>query len=201
MLKKYVIYFLLLLSFGAVYVHADETLSYNVKKKVYMSSVVFELNAKKSMIGTVVKSPFRLRTNYDLYDARGVWQASAVCRILTLGLFYDWGTELDFYDPAGAYIGMIDGQVVTEASAKFSFYDAEGSHVGIAYLDVNNTGFTIVNPENQYHTIAQYTRNFVENTLDTRDVIIYDQRQIPAELLHVFGAFAVDRQGSFKADT
>jgi len=201
MLKKTLISVLLFLSFAAVYINADESLSYNVKKKVYMTSVVFELNSKKTMVGTVVKSPFHLRTTYDLYDARGVYQATAICRILTLGLFYDWGTEMDVYDPAGNYLGMIDGQVVTEASAKFSFYDGNGNHVGIAYLDHNHTGFTIVDPQNQYHMVAQYTRNFVENTIDSWDVIIYDQEQIPEELLHIFGAFAVDRQGAFKADT
>jgi hypothetical protein len=90
---------------------------------------------------------------------------------------------------------------VTGASAKFSFYDGNGNHVGIAYLDRNNTGFTISHPDNEYYIIAQYNRQFVENTIDSWDVSIYDSTVIPTELLHIFGAFAVDRQSTFKLDT
>lgn len=200
MLKKSFIFFMLLCGFISSNLSADG-LNYNVQKKVYPMSVVFEMTSAYSIVGSVVKSPFRVRTNYDLYDRAGNYQATAVCRILTLGLFYDWGTEMDVYNPQGGYLGMIDGQVVTGASAKFSFYDGRGNHVGIAYLDKNCLGFTITNPNNEYQVIAQYTRRFVENTIDSWDVVIFEKSQVPVELLHIFAAFAVDRQSAFKEDT
>lgn len=192
----------LLLCFSFSALHADNggSLTYSVQKKKYPFSTVFELATPKSMVGTVVKSAFHVRTHYDLYDAKGVYRATAICRILTLGLLYDWGTEMDVYDPSGNYLGMIDGQAVTGASAKFSFYDGRSNHVAIAYLDQNHSGFTLLNPINEYHTIAQYTRRFVEDAIDPWDVSIFDADEVPNELLHIFSAFAVDRQGAFKID-
>ncbi len=189
------------LSFTGLHAKESDAISYNIQKKEYTLSTVFELTTPSKLMGTVVKSSLRVRTHYDLYDAKGTHKATAICRVLTLGLIYDWGTEMDVYDTAGQPLGMIDGQVVTGTPAKFSFYDATGHPVGIGYLDKNCTGFTIVNPNDEYHMIAQYTRRFIENTIDSWDVAIYDEEQIPLELLSVFGAFAVDRQNAFKPDT
>ena len=201
MLKKSLFCLIFLLSFATVSIHADNSQFYNVKEKSYFTGTVFELASKNKLVGTVVKSRFRVRTNYDLYDAKGNYEATAVCRVLTLGLFYEWATEMDVYDSKGNRIGVIDGQAVTMASAKFSFYDAKGQHVGIGYLDINNTGFIIVDPKNDYHVLAQYTRRFVENTIDSWDVAIFDQDQISPAMLHIFGAFAVDTQSAFQEDT
>lgn len=180
---------------------AASPIFYNVKKKEYAFSTIFELSSQTSKFGTVVKSALNVRCSYDLYDTKGRHQATAISRILTLGLFYDWGTELDIYNPAGNHIGVIDGQAVTGAAAKFSFYDARGNHVGIAYLDHNCMGFSIVDPYNEYNVIAQFTRCFVDNAVDTWDISIYDPDAIPEEHLFFFSAFAADRQNAFREDT
>jgi hypothetical protein len=46
-------------------------------------------------------------------------------RIFCLGLFRAWGAEFDVYDKQGNIIGVIDGQVATTESAKYSIYNAK----------------------------------------------------------------------------
>ncbi len=54
-------------------------------------------------------------------------------------------------------IGVIDGQVVTAESAKYSIYNKNGDKVGIAYLDLTNAGIAIVHPEKTNLIIARLT--------------------------------------------
>src|ERR1700676_5138665 len=100
--------------------------------------------------GTVVKSSLRwlkpLRDSYDVYDKDGKWTATGISRIFCLGLFRAWGAEFDVYDTADNIIGVIDGQVITAASAQYSIYNKNGDKVGIAYLDLTNAGITITHP-------------------------------------------------------
>jgi len=104
------------------------------------------------------------------------------------------------YDADGSWIGLIDGQAVTGASAKFSVYDRNGDRVGIAYLDKTNDGFTIVDPEYENKYIASFRRNFIQNTTDYWKVNVYDTNAIDLRVLKIFGAFAADTQDDFKKD-
>ena len=96
--------------------------------------------------------------------------------MLCLGVFYAWGTKIDVDDVPGNKVGVIDGQVMTTEPAKFSFYDELGNRVAIASLDKNCMGFSIVDPENSAFVLARLTRNFILDTLDNWDVVIYQPR-------------------------
>ena len=175
----------------------------NIYQKNYRFKTVFEMESKQSPKGSIQKSVWRwlkpLRDTYDIYDTEGNWQATGIGRIFCLGFFRAWGAEFDVYDPQGARIGVIDGQVVTTESAKYSIYNAEGKRVGIAYMDLTSAGFSIVDPDNSSHILAILRRNFIPDQIDTWTVSIHDET-IDPRIIKVFTAFAVDKQGFFKAD-
>lgn len=175
-------------------------LTFSVRRQDYMFSTVFEISSPVEHIGSVYKSSFSIRTHYDLYDSLGNHESNGICRVLTLGVLYSWAREIDVYDAQGMTVGMIDGQLATGASAKFSIYNAEGNKAGIAYLDKNGAAFSVVDPANEQRMIASLKRNFVANTLDHWDVTIYDKDAIDMRILKTFAAFAVDSQNDFKKD-
>jgi uncharacterized protein YxjI len=176
-----------------------------VYQKDYRFSTVFEMESKGHAQGSAVKSVWRwfkpLRDTYDIYDEEGVWQATGIGRIWCSGFFRPWGAEFDVYDVKGKRIGVIDGQVFTTESAKFSFYNAEGKHVGTAYMDLKNAGFSILHPEKSSMILAYLRRNFVQDQTDHWTITINDETgMIDPRVLKVFTAFAVDKQGFFKED-
>ena len=173
---------------------------FNIFEKQYRLSTVFEMDAHGKPFGTVVKSVFRIRTNYDVYDAQGVRRATGICRLLCLGSFAVWGTEIDVYDTEGNYLGFIDGQAATLESAKFSIYDKEGDRVGIAYMDLTNAGFSILHPEKETSLFVRLTRKFVQDQIDSWKIDVYDDKAIHPDVIKVFAAFAIDRQEFFKED-
>ena len=174
--------------------------TYSVRQKSYRLSTVFELDKEGHPLGSVWKSVFRIRTNYDVYDDSGEHEATGIARIWCLGTFRPWGAEFDVYDRHGDRIGVIDGQVATTEAAKYSFYNSQGEKVGIAYLDLTCAGFSILDPEKDTKIIARLTRNFVEDQVDHWDVVVYEHKAIDPALIKVFAAFAVDKQAYFKAD-
>jgi len=180
---------------------AGEVLSYTITEKAYRFSTEFEMQSKERYLGTLVKKHFlQLRTSYDLYDPIGNFEAQGVCRILSLGAVYVWAKEIDVYDHEGYKLGMIDGQAWTAANAKFSIYDKKDNLIGIAYLDYGSSSFVIVDPANSKQVIAQLKRNFVQNTVDYWDVVLYDAASFDARILKIFSAFAIDFQEYFKED-
>ncbi len=129
-MKKFLCCFALLagsISGYAADVCTEEGFTFDVRQRDYLLSTVFEFNGKEQFLGSIVKEPFHLRTQYDLYSETGVFQGMGICRILTLGAIYAWGTEIDVYDERGGKVGVIDGQAVTGAAAKFSIYDGKGA--------------------------------------------------------------------------
>jgi hypothetical protein len=179
----------------------QKKLSFEVHQKNYTFSTCFEMNSGDQPLGSIVKSCFSIRTNYILYDHLGNYEGDGVCRLFTLGAFRSWGTEIDVYDKNDVKIGLIDGQVATSAAAKFSIYNAEGNRVGIAYLDLSKSGFTIVDPENENHLLVSYKRNFVQDTIDHWDVVVYEKDVIDIRIIKVFAGFCVDTQKNFKKDS
>ncbi|MFS8564503.1 MAG: hypothetical protein LVR00_09505 [Rhabdochlamydiaceae bacterium] len=65
---------------------------------------------------------------------------------------------------------------------------------------MTKAGFTILDPENETRVIARLTRNFVQEQVDSWDVVVYDVHAINPALIKVFAAFAVDKQKYFKED-
>ena len=196
---------LVLLFLAFVSTSFADTLSFSVHQKDYKLSTVFELDAQGMPYGSVVKSSFRLlkplRDSYDVYDENGNWTATGISRVFCAGLFKPWGAEFDIYDTSGSPIGVIDGQVVTTESAKYSIYNAEGVRIAIAYLDLSNAGIAIVHPEKNTKIYARLTRQFVQNQIDHWEVNIYDTTAVDPNIVKVFAAFAVDYQEYFKQDT
>ena len=184
------------------YLRANEALSeeaFEVRQQNYKYSTLFDFSTPSKYLGTVVKSYFRVRTNYDLYDSQGNYEANGICRIFSFRVFHTRGTKIDVYDPDGCKIGLISGQLFTGASAKFNIENAEGERIAIAYLDKTKAGFTIVHPENQNRYFARLIRHFIADTIDHWHVKIYEPL-IDPRLIKVFAAFVVDCQGDFKAD-
>lgn len=178
----------------------EGTLNYRVTRSDYTFSTIFDMANEKNNLGSVVKSVFHIATHYDSYDRFGLFEGQGICRMVTLGIFYAWATEIDIYNTYGNRIGMIDGQVVSSEPAKFSFYDAEGNRLCIAYLDQNCMGFVLVDPENSAFVLARLTRNFILDTVDSWDISLYHPELLPPKFLKIFAAFACDSQDHFKPD-
>jgi len=146
----------------------------------------------------VKKSSFRVCTNYDLSNGDG-WQATGIKRVLSLGSIYPWATEVDVYDTRWEHIGMIDGQVVSTAAARFSIYNAEGNLSAIAYLDYSLNTYTIVYPDSEAYPIAECHRHKVVFGQEWWDVIVYDSEQVDERLMRIFAAMVCDIQSDIEA--
>lgn len=170
-------------------------LTYDVHRQDTTFSSIFDCMGEHDFLGTVVKSSFRIRTNYDLYTVHGAYEGTGICRLLTLGSLFDWAREIDIYDHNDYYIGTIDGQAATTARAKFSIYDKSSKRVGIAYLDSSHT-FKICDPDNEQHYIAIIKKNF--EGVDCWRVTVYDEDDIDIRIIKVLSAFVADRESSFK---
>ena len=179
---------------------AAEPLNYTITEKDYRFSTYFEMQSKDRYVGTLIKKKYEVRTSYELYDPIGNYEGKGICRALSLGALFAWAKEIDVYDQDGNTLGMIDGQAFTAANAKYSLYDAAGNLLGIAYLDYGSSSFVIVDPSNGKQVLGQLKRNFVQNTLDYWDVVLYDTAAIDVRILKVFSAFAIDFQEYFKED-
>ncbi|MBM3191893.1 MAG: hypothetical protein FJZ63_04500 [Chlamydiae bacterium] len=178
-----------------------EVLRYTIAKQEYLFSKAFNMHSEKGPIGLLTETKLSLRTHYDLYNAKGIYEARGICRILSLGSLYAWAKELDIYDAVGNKIGMVDGQAFSTAKAKYSLYDAMDYLLGIAYLDKDSSGFSIMHPLDDKVVLAFLKRNFVENALDDWEVALYDDKAIDPRILKIFSAFTLDFQGDFKEDT
>lgn len=175
-----------------------EELHYHVTRHEHAYSTSFELTRRSMPAGSIVRSVFHLNTHYDVYDRYQLYEGQGVCRFFCLGLFYDWGTEIDVYNDQGTYVGLIDGNVFSSQPAQFTFYHADQTRAAIAYLDQHCLGFTIVDPIDTNVVLARLTRHYMEGEVDYWDVIIYDVDRIPQALVKVFAAFACDSQDNFK---
>jgi hypothetical protein len=203
-MKKLLLLLALLVAHTCADAAVDNKLAFAVHQKDYRYSTEFEFYSDDEQFGYVAKSSLRLlkhlRDTYDVYDENGDKTATGISRIMSLGLFRTWAAEFDIYDANNNYLGMIDGQFATSASAKYSIYNADGQKVGIAYLDLSNAGFTIKNPAKETQIIATLTRNFIQDQIDYWDVVVKDKQAIHPDIIKVFAAFAIDYQEVFKAD-
>jgi hypothetical protein len=181
--------------------------SFTIREREYLFSNYFEFAADKQPMGLVIKKRYaylHLTNNYDLYTTKGDWQARGVSRLFCLGALYSWATEIDVYDTNGVRIGLIDGQAVTTAAARFSIYeyDSEGNSTlkAIAFMDDERRSFSIVHPENDKQFVASLQRVFLPNLRDHWECNAFDADLLDIRILKVFSAFAVDHQEFFRAD-
>jgi|GEM_PF-1562247 len=172
---------------------SEQGYHFNIHKQEYPLATFFSITSDDSYPGVVKKSVFRFRTNYDLSDRHG-WQASGIKRIGSLGSFYPWATEIDIYDTRWEWMGMIDGQAVSTAAARFSIYDADSQLVGIAYLDHTLRTYTITYPNSEAYPIAQLIRNYDPKGQDSWSAIVYDPDPIDERIIRIFAAMACDLQ-------
>lgn len=176
---------------------------FNVHKRDYTFSSEFEIEHEGVQFAQAVKSIFHVRTHYDLYDEKGEFKAQGIHSFFPsygLGWFYSWAADIDIYGKTGEYLGMIDGTVYTDASAKFNFYNSLNERVGIAYMDRELRNFIITDPKNSTHKIAELVRHYIEYETDFWTVRIFDKDAIAPELLEIFTVFACDRQDQFLED-
>jgi len=182
-------------------IHEKHPYTFSIQKHVYKFSELYQINSlqKETYPGTVKKSAFRIRTNYDLSDEHG-WQATGITRVISLGVLYPWARDIDVYDTRGVQIGMIDGNMATLESAKFNIYeyDDEGNstQVGIAYASSNFEHFAIVPSMSDPHPIAEFNRNYSDNSWK---VTVNDPDKIDDRMVRIFAGFVIDFEDAFLA--
>ena len=170
-----------------------------ITKKDYMFSTEFEIDSEQIGAYKLSKPKIAVKTLYMLENSSGL-QAQGSVRILSMGTLFAWGKDIDIYDEKGEYLGMIDGEALTTAQAKFSFLDKEGNKVAIAYLDDDKTGFTIINPHHPNRVVARLSREFIPNISDPWKVRVYQGQEVDYRLIQIFAAFALDSASTFLKD-
>lgn len=200
---------LLLASFGSI--SADDTqpkkMKFKINEKEYRFSNYFEFSSEDTPVGVIVKKRFaylHLTSHYEAYNDMGVWEATGVSRLFSLGSLFSWATEIDVKDTSNKVIGMIDGQIATLASARFSIYECDDAHnwhlKGIAFMDNEKRSFSIVDPNNDKHMLVSLKRILLLNERDHWECQVFDTDAIDLRIVKVFAAFAVDHQEYFRVD-
>lgn len=192
--------FLLLIhdNFAEISEKKETSNCYCVTCNDYTFSTIFNMNAEKISLGSIVKSSFHLATHYDSYDRFELYKGTGVCCLFCLGLFCPQGTQIEVYNENGDYEGRIKGELFSAEITHFNFYDALDRHLAIAYLDQDNQEFSLVAPEDSSFILAYLSRNVTSDNGDHWDVAIYHAERIPSELLKIFAAFVCDNQDSFQ---
>lgn len=188
----------LVFSLMCVGIFADP-FTYTITEHPYRFSTYFDMHNAKGYVGRVVKSHLSARTSYDLYDALGNFEGKATVQACSLGALFVWAKDIDVYDEKNEKIGFIDGEALTTASAKYSFYNQKNERVATAYLDYSCSGF-ILTAEKGGRTLGLFKRNFVLDVTDFWDIAIYEPEAIDLRLIKAFSAFAIDYQEYFKED-
>ena len=175
--------------------------SFRIREKKYTFSDEFEMDSHGKAFGTVIKSKIKFpgRTVYQLISSKGEYEGRGITNLWCFGVIWNWATEIYVYDASDPeeLVGWIDGQFVTTEGGKFSFYNAKGKRVGIAYLDEEDSSFSLKHPDNAYYTLAEFNRKFVQDVIDPWDVNVYEPSKVDMRLIKVFAAFIVDRQKYF----
>ncbi len=185
------------LSFASV--HEDHPYEMIMSKHIYKFSEVYQIKSplKDTYPGSVKKSSFRVRTNYDLSNKNG-WQATGITRILSLGTLFPWATDIDIYDTRNVQIGMIDGSLATLEAAKFDLYEYDdagnATMIGVAYADPDFNRFVILSSSDNPHPIAELSRNYSENNWN---ISVHYPEKIDDRIIRIFAGFVVDYQDKF----
>lgn len=174
-----------------------QTLSFEVRQHDYMFSTILNITSDHSHLGSIVKSPFRIRTSYELLNPKNEYEGVGICRFLTLG-GGTWEAQIDVYDAKKIKIGEIRGEVIPNRPIQFFLYNDENICLGIACLDSLKSKFTIVHPENDQQRLVVLKRNYVRGIVDYWNVTINVIDAIDLRLIKIFAAFAIDSQDEFR---
>jgi hypothetical protein len=189
----------ILLCLSLIFQMFADPYTYSIIEHPYRFSTDYEMQGKNGFEGRAIKKKLAVQTSYELYDAAGNYEGYGTVQILSLGAIFAWAKDIDVYDAQGQKIGFIDGQALTTASAKYTFYDGNDVELATAYLDYGCNGFVVSLAQGQ-RTIANLRRNFVEHVSDFWDVTLFEPGALDTRLLKVFSAFALDNQAYFKED-
>ncbi len=193
--------FAILSSVALAGVHEDHPYTFSISKHVYQFSEQYQIKStlQETYPGTVKKSAFRVRTNYDLSNKDG-WQATGITRVLSPGILYHWAKDIDMYDTRGVKIGLISGKLATLEAAKFSIYeyDEEGNsiEIAVAYATPDFRQFAILETAGNPHPIAELNRNFSDNTWT---VSVHYPEKIDDRFVRIFAGFVIDHENKFLA--
>jgi hypothetical protein len=182
-------------------VHEDHPYDIALTKHVYKLSEIYQIKSplRETYPGSIKKSAFRIRTNYDLSNKDG-WQATGITRIISLGSIYPWAKDIDIYDTRGVQIGLIDGELATLESAKFSIYEYDEAGksrlIGAAYADPDFKRFVVFESSDNPHPIAELSRNSMDNTWK---VSVHYPEKIDDRIIRIFAGFVVDYEDKFLA--
>jgi hypothetical protein len=204
-MKIIVALMLLLCEFSQLLVATDvlppqkqPTLSFEVWQQDYMFSTTLNITSEHAYLGSIVKSPFRIRTSYELFGPKGDYEGVGICRFITLGGGV-WQAQIDLYDTKKIKIGAIEGEAAPHTTTQFFLYNEERECVGIARLDFSNSKFIIVHPSTE-QPLVSFKRNYVRGIVDYWNVTIHVLDAIDLKLIKIFAAFAVDSQDEFQND-
>ena len=181
-------------------VHEDKPYQFDITKDVHSTATIYRINSKlrETYPGSVKKSAFRIRTNYDLSNEHG-WQATGITRIMSLGSLFSWAKDIDIYDTRRVQIGMIDGELATLESAKFSIYEYDekggANRVAIAYANSNFQRFIVLAENSNINPIpiAELSRTESNNW----HVSVNYPEKIDDRIIRIFAGFVVDYQDKF----
>lgn len=182
-------------------VHEDHPYDLALTKDIYKFSEVYQIKSplKETYPGSIKKSAFRIRTNYDLSNKDG-WQATGITRVISMGSVYPWATDIDIYDTRGVKIGLIDGDMATLESAKFNLYEYDESgnaqYIGSAYANANFDRFVILESNTNPHPIAELNRNKSENNWG---ISVHYPEKIDDRIVRIFAGFVIDFEDKFLA--
>lgn len=179
---------------------SHKRLSLVLHQRQFTFSTYYDIDSDQGSFGNIIKNAVSLRTSYQYFDRHGNNLAYANLRFFSLGSLFTWAATMDIYDGQNNDIGLIEGSILTLLPSKFCFYNEHSQLVGIAYMDADCLGFTVVDPKNEARIIASFHRVFVENIADHWTISIEDENAIDLRILLSFGAFALDKQAYFRED-
>ncbi|MDF1684238.1 MAG: hypothetical protein P1U36_06230 [Legionellaceae bacterium] len=181
-------------------VHEENPYHFDIKKDIHPTAEVYRINSKlrETYAGSIKKSAFRIRTNYDLSNEHG-WQATGITRIVSIGSLFSWAKDIDIYDTRRTQIGMIDGELATLEAAKFSIYEysekGEATRVAIAYANADFKRFIVLAEDTNINPvpIAELNRTEPNNW----HVSVNYPDKIDDRIIRIFAGFVVDYQDKF----
>lgn len=181
-------------------VHESHPYDFLITRDIYAFSEIYQINpeSEETYTGSVTKSAFRIRTNYDLSDESG-WQATGITRLLSLGSLYNWASDIDVYDNRGYQIGLIQGEIATLEPAKFSIYEYSRSgnyrEIGNAYASEGFQRFVILEPNDNPDPIAEMNRDYSNHSWT---MSVHNPEKIDDRIVRIFAAFVVDHEDKFE---
>lgn len=201
-------FILSLFLFSISFLHSTESSEpyrFTIYQRDYLLSKKFDLEKQNIQnqpipFGIVSKPKVSIRSNYQLFDTKGLFEAQGLSDLLSLGALKTWATDIKVYDYEGKYIGMIDGQMVINSRAQFSFYDKDDSRVAIALVESEGMSVHISLPSYNNVAVASLKRVDIARLTDHWEVSVYDPAQIDLRVLKIFSSFIADYQNKWLPD-